>query len=62
MLSMVVERFRDNDMIPIYRRVQDRGRSLSEGLEYMSWVEFKLCPLLPVRCSDLRLHQKWGLP
>ena len=24
MLFMVIERFRDNDMIPIYRRLRDR--------------------------------------
>jgi len=25
MLFMVIERFRDNDMVPIYRRVRDAG-------------------------------------
>ena len=40
MLFMVIERFRDNDMIPIYQKVRDAGRSLPEGLEYVdSWVE-----------------------
>lgn len=28
MLFMMIERFRDNDMVPIYRRVRDQGRSL----------------------------------
>jgi len=28
MLFMVVARLRDNDMIPIYQRLQDRGRSV----------------------------------
>jgi len=48
MLFMVIERFRDSDMVPIYQRLRDRGRSLPEGLEYVdSWIETKLCPLLP---------------
>jgi hypothetical protein len=63
MLFMVIERFRDNDMIPIYERVRDRGRSLPEGLEYVdSWVEpsFARCFQL-MRCSDLRLLKQWTL-
>jgi Protein of unknown function (DUF3303) len=40
MLFMVIERFRDNDVIPIYQRLRDSGRSLPDGLEYIdSWVE-----------------------
>ncbi len=33
MLFMVIERFRDDDMIPVYRRVRDVGRQLPEGLK-----------------------------
>lgn len=44
MLFMVIETFRDNDMIPIYRQVRDSSRKLPEGLKYIdSW---KLQPLL----------------
>jgi len=40
MLFMVIERFRDNDMLPIYRRLWENGRSLPAGLEYVdSWIE-----------------------
>ena len=63
MLFMVIERFRDNDMMPVYRRVRDAGRSLPEGLEYVdSWVEpnFGRCFQL-MRCSDARLLQQWVL-
>jgi hypothetical protein len=28
MLFMVIERFRDNDMVPVYQRLRDVGRSL----------------------------------
>lgn len=63
MLFMVIERFRDNDMLPIYQRVRDGGRSLPAGLEYVdSWVEpnFSRCFQL-MRCDDLRLFQEWCL-
>jgi hypothetical protein len=62
-LFMVIERFRDNDMVPVYQRVRDRGRSLPEGLEYVeSWVaaDFSRCFQL-MRCDDLRLIQAWIL-
>jgi hypothetical protein len=63
MLFMVIERFRDNDMVPVYRRLRDRGRSLPDGLEYVdSWIEpnFSRCFQL-LRCDDLRLIQAWAL-
>ena len=63
MLFMVIERFRDCDMVPIYQRLRDGGRALPEGLEYVdSWVEanFSRCFQL-MRCDDLRLIQEWVL-
>lgn len=63
MLFMIIERFSDNDMIPIYRRVRDEGRMIPEGLEYVdSWVEpnFGRCFQL-MRCADLKLLQEWVL-
>jgi Protein of unknown function (DUF3303) len=63
MLFMVVEHFRDNDMLPVYRRLRESGRSLPEGLEYVnSWVEanFSRCFQL-MRCDDLTLVQAWIL-
>jgi hypothetical protein len=63
MLFMVIERFRDDDMLPIYRRVRDEGRLLPEGLKYVdSWVEpnFSRCFQL-MECDDLRLFQEWAL-
>ena len=63
MLFMVIERFRDNDMVPVYRRLRDDGRGLPEGLDYVdSWVEpnFSRCFQL-MRCDDLRLFQAWCL-
>ncbi|MER7503373.1 DUF3303 domain-containing protein [Nonomuraea pusilla] len=63
MLFMVIERFRDDDMVPVYRQVRDRGRLLPEGLTYVgSWVEpgFGRCFQL-MECDDLRLLQQWVL-
>ena len=63
MLFMVIERFRDNDMIPIYRHVREHGRGLPEGLDYVdSWIEpnFARCFQL-MRCDDPKLLQEWVL-
>lgn len=60
---MVIERFRDNDMVPIYRRVRDAGRLIPDGLRYVdSWIEpnFSRCFQL-MECDDLRLFQEWVL-
>jgi uncharacterized protein DUF3303 len=63
MLFMVIERFRDNDMVPVYRKLRDSGRTLPDGLKYVdSWIEpnFSRCFQL-MECDDPRLFQKWVL-
>jgi hypothetical protein len=63
MLFMVIEYFKDNDMLPIYKHVRDEGRGIPEGLKYIdSWVEpnFSRCFQL-MECDDLRLFQEWCL-
>jgi len=63
MLFMVIERFEGDDMVPAYRRLQEKGRQLPEGLAYVdSWVEanFSRCFQL-MECSDARLLQQWVL-
>jgi len=63
MLFMVIEHFRDDDMVPIYKRVRDEGRKLPDGLTYIdSWVapDFSRCFQL-MECDDLRLFQEWLL-
>ncbi len=43
MLYMIVERFRNGDPVPIYRRFAEQGRMAPEGLRYVSsWVDEKL--------------------
>jgi hypothetical protein len=40
---MIVEHFRNQDPVPVYRRFRDRGRLAPEGLRYVSsWVDEKL--------------------
>src|SRR5437762_1641963 len=54
---MVIERFKDQDPIPVYRRVRDPGIKFPEGLTYVgSWIEpnFDRCFQL-MECDDLRL-------
>ena len=63
MLFMVIERFKDDDMIPVYKRLRDSGRVLPEGLKYIdSWIEpnFSRCFQL-MECDDARLLQQWVL-
>jgi hypothetical protein len=43
MIYMVIERYRDGDAVPVYRRFRDRGRLAPDGLTYVqSWVDDKL--------------------
>lgn len=63
MLFMVIERFKDRDIKAVYRRFQEQGRMLPEGLKYLdSWVElnFERCFQL-MECDDPKLFQEWLL-
>ena len=60
---MVIERFKDGKTKEIYRRFQEKGRMMPEGLKYLdSWVEVNLgrCFQL-IECDDLHLLQEWIL-
>jgi len=40
---MIVEHFKNQDPVPVYRRFQDQGRLAPQGLQYISsWVDEKL--------------------
>lgn len=42
-LYMVIERFKDGDAVPVYRRFRDQGRLAPPGLSYVSsWVDTTL--------------------
>lgn len=61
MQFMVIERFKDRDAKPIYRRLRDEGRQMPEGLKYVgSWIEanFDRCWQL-MECDDARALQRW---
>ncbi len=61
MFFMVIERFKNGDAEPVYRRFREQGRMLPEGLQYIdSWVEEGLgrCFQL-MECKDEQLIQQW---
>jgi hypothetical protein len=63
MLFMIIERFKNQDAVPVYKRFREKGRMAPEGLKYVgSWIEanFDRCFQL-MECDDLRLIQQWAL-
>jgi hypothetical protein len=61
MLYMIIENFKQQDPIPVYRRFRDRGRLAPEGLRYISsWVDEKLerCFQL-METDDPNLINEW---
>jgi len=45
-LYLIIERFKNGDAIPVYRRFRDQGRLAPDGLTYISsWVtdDLKVC-------------------
>ncbi len=61
MLYMVIEHFRNDDPVPVYRRFRDRGRLAPEGLQYVSsWVDEKLARCFQLmETSERRLLDEW---
>lgn len=61
LLYMVVEHYRDNDPVPVYRRFRERGRLAPEGLTYVSsWVDEKLERCFQLMETDNRsLLDEW---
>ena len=57
MLYMIVERFRNGDPVPVYRRFRDHGRRLPDGLAYVaSWVTLDMTTCYQVmECEERRL-------
>jgi hypothetical protein len=61
MLYMIVEHFKNQDPVPVYRRFRNRGRLAPEGLQYQSsWVDEKLerCFQL-METADRKLLDEW---
>jgi hypothetical protein len=61
MLYMVVERFKNKDAIPVYRRFLEQGRLAPEGLVYISsWVDERLHLCFQIMETDDRnLLDQW---
>jgi hypothetical protein len=61
MLYMVIERFRDGNAIPVYRRFRDRGRLAHDELRYVaSWVTTDLSHCYQVmECEDRAMLDAW---
>ena len=60
-LYMVIERFKEGDAVPVYRRFKEHGRLAPEGLSYVdSWVDTNLqrCYQL-METDDPRLLDEW---
>ena len=58
---MIIERFRDGDPVPVYRRFRERGRMAPEGVRYLaSWVTTDLSSCYQVmECDERRLLDEW---
>jgi hypothetical protein len=61
MLYMVIEHFRHDDAVPVYRRFNELGRLAPDGLRYVaSWVSDDLVRCFQImECADLRLLEAW---
>ncbi|MEO6655681.1 MAG: DUF3303 family protein [Pyrinomonadaceae bacterium] len=61
MLFIVIERFKDRNAVPVYRRFRENGRMMPEGLKYVdSWIESNhdRCFQL-MECDDTGLFEEW---
>ena len=61
MLFMVIEKFRDGDPKPVYRRFKANGRMSPPGARYVSsWVTTDLERCFQVMdCDDRKLLDEW---
>jgi hypothetical protein len=61
MLFMIIEHYRNDDPIPVYRRFRERGRMAPDGVRYVaSWVtaDHAWCYQV-MECDDRRLLDEW---
>lgn len=61
MIFMIIERFRNGDPVPVYRRFRENGRLAPEGVNYInSWVTPDLTTCYQVmECDDRALLDQW---
>jgi hypothetical protein len=60
-LYMVVEHFKNQDALPVYRRFREQGRMAPDGVTYVSsWVDEKFQRCYQVmETHDRRLLDQW---
>lgn len=60
-LFMVLERFRNADPVPVYRRFREQGRLAPEGLNYISsWVTADMSTCYQImETADRALLDEW---
>jgi len=58
---MIIEHFKNDDPVPVYRRFRDRGRLAPNGLQYISsWVDEKLERCFQImETDDRKLLDQW---
>ena len=61
MLYMLIERFKNGDPVPVYRRFRDQGRRLPAGLTYIaSWVTLDMTTCYQMmECEARHLLDQW---
>jgi len=61
MLYMIIERFKNGDPVPVYRRFRDKGRMASEALRYVSsWVTLDMTTCYQVmECENREVLDEW---
>jgi hypothetical protein len=61
MLYMIIERFKNGDAVPVYRRFRDQGRLAPDGLTYVSsWVSTDMARCYQLmECDDPGLLEQW---
>jgi Domain of unknown function (DUF3303) len=60
-LYMIIERFKNRDPVPVYRKFRDKGRMAPEGLTYVSsWITEDMDRCYQVmECDDRRVLDEW---
>jgi hypothetical protein len=58
---MVIEQYKNNDPLPVYRRFREKGRMAPEGLNYISsWINEEVnCCYQIMETNDRSLLDQW---
>ena len=61
MQYMIIERFKDGDPVPVYRRFRESGRLIPQGINYLGiWVDENLAYCFQLMETDNRaLLDEW---